>query len=265
MKVLFIGDIVGSVGREAVKQVLPSLKAKYNPHVIIANGENAAAGRGITRQIVNEFFEWGIHGITMGNHTWDNKNIFEWIDEEPRIVRPANFHQSAPGRGMAIISANGKKLAIINIQGRTYLPVNDDPFTLAEQLIEEAYATTPNVLVDFHAEVTSEKIAMGWYLDGKASMVVGTHTHVQTNDDTILPQGTAFITDVGMVGSREGVLGMQRDAVLHRFLTGMPARFVVDEGKWHLHAVAVELDDKTGRALKIEKIRLTEDSWLLMG
>jgi len=264
MKVLFIGDIVGSVGRDAVKQVLPALKAKYNPHIIIANGENAAAGRGITRQIATEFFEWGIHGITMGNHTWDNKNIFEWMDEEPRIVRPANFHHSAPGKGMAMIAVNGKKLAIINVQGRTYLPANDDPFTTAERLIEEARKTTPHILVDFHAEVTSEKIAMGWYLDGKASMVVGTHTHVQTNDDTILPQGTAYITDVGMVGSKEGVLGMQRDAVLHRFLTGMPARFVVDEGKWHLHAVVAELDDKTGHAVSLQKIRLTEESWLLM-
>ena len=264
MKVLFIGDIVGSVGREAVKRVLPALKAKHNPDIIIANGENAAAGRGITRQIANEFYDWGIHGITMGNHTWDNKNIFEWMDDEPRIVRPANFHHSAPGKGMAIINANGKKLAIINIQGRTFLPPIDRPFTTADQLIEEARKVTPHILVDFHAEVTSEKIAMGWYLDGKASIVVGTHTHVQTNDDTILPNGTAFITDVGMVGSKEGVLGMQKDAVLHRFLTGMPSRFVVDEGKWHLHGIVAELDNKTGHATKIEKIRLTEESWLLM-
>lgn len=264
MKVLFIGDIVGSIGREAVKLVLPALKAKYNPDVIIANGENAAAGRGITRAIANDFFEWGIHGITMGNHTWDNKNIFEWMDDEPRIVRPANFHHSAPGKGMAIITANGKKLAIINMQGKTFLPPIDCPFATADSLIEEAQKITPHILFDFHAEVTSEKIAMGWHLDGRASIVVGTHTHVQTNDDTILPQGTAYITDVGMVGSKEGVLGMQKDAVLHRFLTGMPSRFVVDEGKWHFHAIAAELDQKSGRAIKIEKIRLTEETWLLM-
>lgn len=264
MKVLFIGDIVGSVGREAVKQVLPALRSKYNPHIIIANGENAAAGRGITRPIANEFFDWGIHGITMGNHTWDNKNIFEWIDDEPRIVRPANFSEVAPGRGMAIINVNGKKLAIINIQGRTFLPPIDCPFRTAEALIVEAQKITPHILVDFHAEVTSEKIAMGWYLDGEASIVVGTHTHVQTNDDTILPEGTAYLTDVGMVGSKEGVLGMNKEAVLHRFLTQMPSRFVVDEGKWHLHGVYVELDDSTGKAKKIEKIRLTEESWLLM-
>ncbi|MCR8656333.1 TIGR00282 family metallophosphoesterase [Paenibacillus endoradicis] len=264
MKVLFIGDIVGSVGREAVRQVLPALRDKYNPHIIIANGENAAAGRGITRPIANDFFNWGIHGITMGNHTWDNKNIFEWIDDEPRIVRPANFSEVAPGRGMAIINVHGKKLAIINIQGRTFLPPIDCPFRTAEALIEEAKQITPHILVDFHAEVTSEKIAMGWYLDGQASIVVGTHTHVQTNDDTILPQGTAYLTDVGMVGSKEGVLGMEKEAVLHRFLTQMPTRFVVDEGKWHLHGIIAELDDQTGRATKIEKIRLTEESWLLM-
>src|SRR5690606_3510756 len=200
MKVLFIGDIVGSVGREAVKQVLPALKSKYNPHIIIVNGENAAAGRGITRTIAKEFFEWGVHGITMGNHTWDNKDILEWIDEEARIVRPANFSDASPGQGMAFIKANGKQVAIINLQGRTFLPPIDCPFRKADELIEQALGETKAILVDFHAEATSEKIAMGWYLDGQASVVVGTHTHVQTNDDTILPGGTAYLTDVGMVG-----------------------------------------------------------------
>lgn len=264
MKVLFIGDIVGNVGRSALKRVLPALKSKYNPHIIIANGENAAAGRGITGAIAREFFEWGIHGITMGNHTWDNKDIFEWIDDEPRIVRPANYAPEAPGQGMAIIKAGGKQLAIINLQGRTFLPPIDCPFRTADELIEEAGKHTNNILVDFHAEATSEKIAMGWYLDGRASIVLGTHTHVQTNDDTILPEGTAYITDVGMVGPKEGVLGMERQAVLHKFLTQLPVRFVVDDGKWHLHAIVVQIDDATGKAQKIEKVRLTEDEWLLM-
>lgn len=264
MRVLFLGDICGSVGRDAVKQVLPSLRSKYNPHIIIVNGENAASGRGITRNIANDFFSWGIHGITMGNHTWDNKNIFEWIDEEPRIVRPANFSEVAPGKGMAIISANGKKLAIINVQGRTFLPPIDCPFKTTDSCIEEAKKSTNAIFVDFHAEVTSEKIAMGWYLDGKASCVVGTHTHVQTNDDVILPNGTAFITDVGMCGSMEGVLGMRKDEVLHRFLTQMPTRFEVDEGKWHLHGVVVDIDEQTGQATKFEKIRLTEEKWIFM-
>ncbi|NBD22391.1 TIGR00282 family metallophosphoesterase [Paenibacillus glycinis] len=264
MNVLFIGDIVGNVGRAALKKVLPALKTKYNPHIIIANGENAAAGRGITAAIVKELLEAGVHGITMGNHTWDNKDIFEWIDDQPRLVRPANFAPEAPGQGAAIIKANGKELAIINLQGRAFLPPIDCPFRKADELIEQFKQKTKNILVDFHAEATSEKIAMGWHLDGKVSLVVGTHTHVQTNDDRILPNGTAYITDVGMVGSMEGVLGMEREAVLHRFLTQLPARFVVDEGDWHLHGVSVEIDDATGKAKKIQKIRLTETEWLLM-
>lgn len=264
MNVLFVGDIVGNVGRSALKQVLPALKSKYNPHIIVVNGENAAAGRGITRAIATDFFEWGVHGITLGNHTWDNKDLFQWIDDEPRLVRPANFPEGAPGQGMAIIKGNGKQLAIINLQGRTFLPPIDCPFRKADELIEQASKSTKNIFVDFHAEATSEKIAMGWYLDGKASVVVGTHTHVQTNDETILPQGTAYITDVGMVGSKEGVLGMERSAVLHKFLTQLPARFVVDEGNWHLHAVSVQIDDSTGKATKIEKIRLTENEWLFI-
>ncbi|MCM3625874.1 TIGR00282 family metallophosphoesterase [Paenibacillus glycanilyticus] len=264
MNVLFIGDIVGSVGRKALKQVLPALKSKFNPHIIIVNGENAAAGRGITAPIAREFFEWGVHGITMGNHTWDNKDIFEWIDEEPRIVRPANFPEGTPGQGYAHIKANGKQLAIINLQGRTFLPPIDCPFRKADELIAVAKEKTNNILVDFHAEATSEKIAMGWHLAGQASIVVGTHTHVQTNDDRILPGGTAYLTDVGMTGPRDGVLGMERNAVLHKFLTQLPTRFVVDEGDWHLHAVSVQIDDATGQATKIQKIRLTEDDWLLM-
>ncbi|WP_219836734.1 TIGR00282 family metallophosphoesterase [Paenibacillus sp. R14(2021)] len=264
MNVLFIGDIVGNVGRTAVKKVLPALKSKYNPHIIIANGENSAAGRGITAAIVKELFDAGVHGITMGNHTWDNKDIFEWIDDQPRIVRPANYAPEAPGQGAAVIKANGKELAIINLQGRTFLPPIDCPFRKADELIEELQRQTKNILVDFHAEATSEKIAMGWHLDGKASLVVGTHTHVQTNDDQILPNGTAYLTDVGMVGSKEGVLGMERGAVLHRFLTQLPVRFVVDEGDWQFHAVIVDIDEATGKAKKIQKIRLTETEWLLM-
>ncbi|ALS27626.1 metallophosphoesterase [Paenibacillus sp. 32O-W] len=264
MKLLFIGDIVGSVGRAAVKQVLPALIDKYHPHIVIANGENAAHGRGITASIAKDLFTWGVHGITMGNHTWDNKDIFEWIDDEPRIVRPANFPPGTPGQGSAIIRANGKKLAIVNLQGRTFLPPIDCPFREADEQLERVRKETKCVLVDFHAEATSEKIAMGWHLDGRASLVVGTHTHVQTNDETILPGGTAYITDAGMVGSREGVLGMERTAVLSKFKTQLPARFVVDEGKWQFHGVYAELDETNGRATAIEKIRLTEDEWLIM-
>ncbi|MBB3109469.1 hypothetical protein FHS18_001521 [Paenibacillus phyllosphaerae] len=264
MNVLFIGDIVGSVGRAAVKKVLPALRSKYNPHIIIANGENAAAGRGITAAIVKELLDAGVHGITMGNHTWDNKDIFEWIDDEPKLVRPANFPEGAPGRGAAIIKANGKELGIINLQGRTFLPPIDCPFRAADELIEQMREKTACILVDFHAEATSEKIALGWHLDGRASLVVGTHTHVQTNDDRILPGGTAYLTDVGMCGPRDGVLGMERTAVIHKFQTQLPVRFVVDEGDWHFHAVLVEIDESTGKAKRTQKIRMTETDLMMM-
>ncbi|MDO7905756.1 TIGR00282 family metallophosphoesterase [Paenibacillus sp. JX-17] len=263
MNVLFIGDIVGSVGRKALKATLPYLKNKYNPHFIIVNGENAASGRGITGAIAREFFDWGVHGITLGNHTWDNKDIFDVIDDEPRMIRPANFPPGTPGEGYTVIKANNKELAIVNLQGRTFLPSIDCPFRTADEIVDSLRKKHKHILVDFHAEATSEKIAMGWYLDGRASMVVGTHTHVQSNDERILPEGTAFLTDTGMVGPRDGILGMERDAVLRKFLTQLPVRFQVDNGKWHFHAVYAELDDQTGKARKIQKIRIQEDEWLM--
>lgn len=243
--------------------MLPSLKSKYQPHIIIVNGENSAAGRGITKAIANEFFNWGVHGITMGNHTWDNKDIFEFIDDEARIIRPANFPPGTPGRGYTVVKGNGKELAIVNLQGRTFLPAIDCPFRVGEEIVEELRRDHKCILVDFHAEVTSEKIAMGYFMDGRASIVVGTHTHVQTNDDVILPGGTAYLTDAGMVGSSEGILGMERDAVLYKFTTQLPARFVVDEGKWRLHGLFAELDENTGAATRLEKIRLREDEWVM--
>lgn len=263
IKVLFIGDIVGNTGRKALKAALPHLKSKYNPHIIVANGENAAAGRGINANIAREFFEQGIHGLTMGNHTWDNKEIFDFIDDEPRMVRPANFPPGTPGLGFTVVKGTGKELAIVNLMGRTFLPAIDDPFRAADEIVTQLAKKHKCILVDFHAEATSEKIAMGWHLDGRVSMVVGTHTHVQSNDDTILPQGTAYLTDTGMVGSREGILGMERTAVLRKFTTQLPVRFQVCEGKWHFHAVIVDIDEATGKAQKIQKIRLLEDEWLM--
>lgn len=263
IKLLFIGDIVGSTGRKAVRESLPRLKSKYSPHIIIANGENAASGRGITEKIAKEFFDLGIHGLTMGNHTWDNKEIFDFIDREPRMVRPANFPPGTPGIGHTVIKGNGKELAVVNLMGRTFLPAIDDPFRVADDILAELSKKHKCIMVDFHAEATSEKIAMGWYLDGRTSFVVGTHTHVQSNDDIILPQGTAYLTDSGMVGSREGVLGMERSAVIRKFTTQLPVRFQVCEGKWHFHAVFVEIDEATGKAKKIEKIKMLEDEWFM--
>jgi 2',3'-cyclic-nucleotide 2'-phosphodiesterase len=243
--------------------VLPKLKAKYQPTMIIVNGENAAAGRGITKQIAKEMFDLGVHGITLGNHTWDQKEIFDFIDEERRMVRPANFPVGTPGLGWTTIKANGKELVIINIQGRTFLPPLDCPFQTVDYILAQLEHKNRYILVDFHAEATSEKIAMGWHLDGKVTVMVGTHTHVQSHDVRILPQGTAYITDVGMVGPRDGVLGMQRESVLQKFKTSLPVRFVVDEGKWHFHAVLIEADELSGKGKKINLIRLYEDEFIM--
>jgi 2',3'-cyclic-nucleotide 2'-phosphodiesterase len=262
MKILFIGDVVGSAGRKAIRTKLPWLRAKYNPTFIIINGENAAGGKGITAAIANELFDYGAHAITLGNHAWDNKEIFEWIDNEPRIVRPANFPQGTPGNGYTVVKSGNHELAIINAQGRTFLPPLDCPFRKLDEILEDELKTR-HVFVDFHAEATSEKIAMGWYLDGRVTAIVGTHTHVQTHDERILPNGTAYITDVGMTGSREGVLGMERSAVIQKFLTGLPVRFVADEGKWQLHGVLIETNDQTGTASSIRLIRHDEDEFVM--
>jgi metallophosphoesterase (TIGR00282 family) len=258
-----MGDIVGSAGRKALFSTLPYLKNKYNPDIVLVNGENAAGGRGITGKIAKDFFNLGVHGITMGNHTWDNKEIFEFIDDETRMVRPANFPEGTPGRGYTVIKAGNKELALVNIQGRTFLPALDCPFTKVDEILNQVRKKHKCVFVDFHAEATSEKIAMGWYLDGRASVVVGTHTHVQTHDERILPQGTAYVTDVGMTGSYEGVLGMERQAVIKKFMSQLPVRFVADEGRWQAHGVVAEIDEKTGHALSIKLIRLSEDDTLL--
>jgi metallophosphoesterase (TIGR00282 family) len=262
LKVLFIGDIVGSVGREALRLNLKQLKDKFMPDFVVVNGENAAAGRGITEAIAKDFYAIGVDGITMGNHTWDNKNIFTFIDDDNRLVRPANFPQGAPGKGYTVLKKGNKKLAIMNMQGRTFLPAINCPFRTADTLLDELKGITNQILFDFHAEATSEKIAMGWHLDGRVSAVVGTHTHVQTNDARILPNGTAYITDVGMCGPVDGVLGMEKEAVLYKFLTQLPARFTVDEGKWQFHAVLINLDNETGKAQSIQQIRSLEDNFI---
>ncbi|WP_164931446.1 TIGR00282 family metallophosphoesterase [Longirhabdus pacifica] len=264
MKLLFVGDIVGSVGRKALKETLPYLKNKYLPDFVVVNGENAAAGKGITKDIAHDFFNQGVHAITMGNHTWDKKEIFEFIDDEQRLIRPANFPQGTPGRGYTVIkNQQKKKLAVINIQGRTFLPAIECPFQTVDRIVDKVKSESNCIFVDFHAEATSEKIAMGWYLDGKVSAVVGTHTHVQTHDEVILPNGTAYVTDVGMVGSSEGILGMERTAVIKKFLTQLPVRFNADNGKWHFHALLIEIDEKTGNSNKVKLIRIYENQVII--
>ena len=261
MKVLFIGDIVGSIGRDAVEKYLPRLKRKYEIDVVIANGENAAAGRGITRAIYNDLLQMGVDVITMGNHTWDNKDIFDFIDDADYLIRPANFSEEAPGKGMVQVSKNGVTISVINLHGRVFLPPHEDPFKMADELVAEARKTSPLVFVDFHAEATSEKIALGWHLDGRASVVVGTHTHVQTADNRIYPNGTAYITDVGMTGPYDEILGMTKESVIYRFQTNMPTRFEVPKkGREVLSAFFVEINDKTGKAIRQERVLINEDN-----
>lgn len=261
MKVLFIGDIVGDIGLDAVEKYLPRLKRKYNVDVVIANGENAAKGRGITKSIYQELLMTGVDVITMGNHTWDQKEIFDFIDDTEYLIRPANFSEEAPGRGMTTVTKNGQTMSVINLHGRVFLPAHDDPFAKAEELIAEAKKISPIVFVDFHAETTSEKIALGWSLAGKASVVVGTHTHVQTADNRIFPGGTAFISDVGMTGPYDEVLGMKKESVIYRFKTNMPVRFEVPErGREVLSAFFVDIDNQTGQAKSTERILINADN-----
>lgn len=260
MKILFIGDVVGSPGRDMVQDYLPKLKEKYRPHMTIINGENAASGKGITEKIYKQFLESGAQVITMGNHTWDKKEIFEFIEDAPYMIRPANFPKGTPGKGLAFVNINGVEIAVINMQGRTFLPAIDDPFRKVDALIDEAKKRTNIIFVDFHGEATSEKQAMGWYTDGRVSAVVGTHTHTQTADERILPEGTAYISDVGMTGSYDGILGMEREAVLKGFLTSLPVRFEINKkGRTQLNGFIVTIDKNSGKATKVERILINDD------
>src|ERR1700746_2180192 len=267
MRVLFIGDIVGSPGREIVRDRLADLVLPKKIDLVIANGENSAAGFGITPKIAEELLKSGVEVISGGNHSWDRREIMEFMPHEPRLLRPANFPDGTPGRGMYVGTAkNGMKYAVINLQGRVFLPAIDDPFRKVDELLASLLADVAFVLVDVHAETTSEKIAMGWYLDGRATAVVGTHTHVATADERVLPQGTAFITDVGMTGPHTGVIGMDRPGIIKKFLDGLPARFEVATGDVQMNAVVIETDssgprNEAGRlrAHSIERLRLRID------
>jgi metallophosphoesterase (TIGR00282 family) len=258
MQILFIGDIVGKPGRQAVKELLPSLQQEYGFDFIIANAENASGGRGLTREVANELYGYGIHFLTMGNHVWDQKEILKFINDESRLIRPANYPKGVPGKGYGYVINKGIKIGIINLAGRVFLTPLENPFTMIIPLINSMSTETPVILVDFHAEATSEKVALGWLLNGKASAVLGTHTHIQTADARILDQGTAYITDVGMTGPRDSVLGVKKEIVINNFLTQMPVRFEVASGINQLNAVILDIDENTGKATRIEPIqRLT--------
>jgi len=267
MRVLFIGDIVGSPGREIVRDRLADLVSQKQVDLVIANGENSAAGFGITPKIAEELLRNGVEVISGGNHSWDRREIMEFMPHEVRLLRPANFPDGSPGSGMYVGTAkNAMKYAVINVQGRVFLPAIDDPFRKVDELMASLLADVAFVLVDVHAETTSEKIAMGWYLDGRATAVVGTHTHVATADERVLPEGTAYITDVGMTGPHTGVIGMDRAAIIKKFLDGLPARFEVAQGDVQMNAVLIETDDDGPRntagrlkARSIERLRLRID------
>ncbi|MFC3882318.1 TIGR00282 family metallophosphoesterase [Bacillus songklensis] len=259
MRILFVGDVVGSPGRDMIETYLPKLKQKYLPSITIVNGENAAHGKGITEKIYRRFLELGANVVTLGNHAWDKKDIFDFIDDAKQMVRPANYPEGVPGKGIVYFTCDNQEVAVINLQGRTFMPPIDCPFKKADELIEEAKKRASVIFVDFHAEATSEKQALGWYLDGKVTAVVGTHTHVQTADNRILTNGTAYISDVGMTGPYDGILGMEREAVIKRFLTNLPVRFEVTEGRQQLSAVVIDVDRKTGKAKKIDRILINDD------
>ncbi|PKN86745.1 MAG: TIGR00282 family metallophosphoesterase [Deltaproteobacteria bacterium HGW-Deltaproteobacteria-1] len=255
MKILFIGDIIGKPGRRAVKELLPSLVAGHNVDMVIANCENAASGFGITREIVEELYEAHIDILTSGNHVWDKKEVMEFIDDYESLVRPANYPGIVPGKGSVLMpTAAGDYVGVLNLAGRIFMTPIDCPFVTAKKEIARLKTRTNVIIVDIHAEATSEKKALGWYLDGEVSAVLGTHTHVQTADDEVLPGGTAYISDVGMTGPFDSVIGIKKDTVIERFLTQIPNRFDVAKNDVRLQGVVMDIDAQSGRANTIERI-----------
>jgi metallophosphoesterase (TIGR00282 family) len=260
MRILFIGDIVGSLGRQIVFDRLADIVHTRQIDLVIANGENSASGFGITPRLAEDLFTAGVEVLTGGNHIWDRKEILDYIAQHPRLLRPANFPDTNPGSGLYLGKArNGVPYAVLNLQGRVFMASNDCPFRAADREIARIPAEVHVIFVDIHAETTSEKEAMGWYLDGRVSAVIGTHTHVATADEQILPGGTAFQTDVGMTGPHNGVIGMDKTAILRRFLDGQPARFEVATGDVQMNTVLLDVDETTGRARAIERLRFRAD------
>jgi metallophosphoesterase (TIGR00282 family) len=263
MHILFIGDIFGRPGRNIVKDRLPSLVKEHAIDLVIANGENSAGGFGITGALAEDLLELGIDVITTGNHIWDKREIIDYFQSADgnqhsparRLLRPANYAPDMPGWGVYQGGKNGIPYAVVNLQGRVFMAANDDPFRVADQLLKEIKAKV--IFVDFHAETTSEKLAMGWYLDGRVTALVGTHTHIPTADERVMPAGTAYITDVGMTGPYDSVIGVQKEMIIARFLNNMPARFEAATGDVRLCAVVVDCDETTGRSRKIERLMVT--------
>jgi len=251
LNILFIGDIVGNPGRKAAKEMISSIRKEMPFDYCIANGENAAGGTGITYVVAQELYKSGIDALTLGNHTWSKREVTNFIDTDPKIVRPANYPAELPGKGSAIIDG---KLGIVNLLGRVYMDNVDCPFRALDRELEILKSKVKTVIVDMHAEATSEKCALAWYADGRVSCVLGTHTHVQTADERILPCGTAFISDVGMTGPYEGIIGVDKDIIIEKFVSCMPVRFELAKGSLQFNAVHIEIDDSTGKTINIKRI-----------
>ena len=260
IRVLFIGDICGSIGIKMCKESIASLKKSGEEFdFIVVNGENSAGGLGITYPIVKELFGMGVDVITLGNHTWNRKEILNFIDDEKRVIRPVNFSKEAPGRGSVIFKKGDKKIGIINVMGRVYMDPVNCPFEMCDRELSEIKKETKCVIVDIHAEATSEKCALAWHLDGRVSAVLGTHTHVQTADERIFDCGTGFISDVGMTGPYDGVIGADKEVVLRRFIMGMPERFESARGKAQFNAVILQIDEANGKCIFIERVQMIEN------
>ena len=255
MKLLFVGDVVGGPGRRALEALLPVLKEEHAPDFVVVNGENAAGGVGITERIARGMLALGVDVITLGNHAFRHTEVYGFLDREERIVRPANYPKGDPGRGFTVVESGGARLAVVNLSGTVFLDAARSPFPEVDAILAELRGRADHVLVDMHAEATSEKVAMGWYLDGRVTACVGTHTHVPTADARVLPGGTAYITDVGMTGPRESVIGVERDLAVRRFLTRTPVKFETAQGDPWLNAVLIEADDD-GSARSIEQLLL---------
>ncbi|HEV8472628.1 MAG TPA: TIGR00282 family metallophosphoesterase [Methylomirabilota bacterium] len=256
MNILMVGDVFGEPGRAALARLLPGLRQQHAIDFCVVNVENAAGGFGVTPSMARQFLEQGADVMTSGNHIWDKKEIVEYIVKENLLLRPANFPTGTPGSGFITVKAGPHRVAVLNLMGRVFMAAIDCPFRKADEILPELRKDTPIILVDMHCEATSESQAMGWYLDGRASAVVGTHRHVQTADERVLPGGTAYITDLGTTGPTEGVIGVDRELILQRFLTQMPARFEPAKGPAALHGVVIVVDPETGRASDIRRLRV---------
>lgn len=259
MVILVVGDVVGRPGRKAVADLLPPLRDELRADFAIVNAENAAGGTGITEATAKELLDAGADVLTTGNHVWQVRESYPYLDSEERLLRPANFPPGAPGRGFGVFDADGIRVAVANLQGRTFMQPIDDPFRCADSIVERVRNVSDIRVVDIHAEATSEKLALACYLDGQVSCVFGTHTHVATADERVLPGGTAFITDVGMTGPAESIIGMRPDAIIERFVTGLPSRFDVARGKGQLNGIVLDIDETTGLARSIARVRRGQD------